>query len=86
MDDFLCRLEWITEKKNQAKVPIWPKHSPRKVFHLMLLNLNHPQTMMADSRQHLGLEGEHGGRYCNESSTQFGPETECCDLLSMLVV
>jgi len=52
----------------------------------MLLNLNHPQTMMADSWQHLGLEGERGGTYCNESSTQFGPENECCGLLLMLVV
>jgi len=43
--------------------------------------------MKSDSWQQLGMmEGEHGGRYCNESSTQFGPETECCGLLSMLVV
>ncbi len=35
---------------------------------------------------HLGLEGEHGGIYCNESSTLFGPETECYGQLSILVV
>ena len=41
---------------------------------------------MTDIWHHLGLEGEHSGRYTNESSTQFGPETECCGWLSMLVV
>ncbi len=40
------------------------------------------QTM--NSWYHLGLEGEHGGRYCNESSIQFGPETKCCGQLSQL--
>ena len=40
---------------------------------------------MINSQCHLGLEGEHGGRYCNESSTQLGPETECCGQLSILV-
>jgi len=38
--------------------------------------------MMADGE----LEGEHCGRYTNESSIQFGPEIECWGLLSMLVV
>ena len=32
---------------------------------------------------HPGLEGDHSGKYCNGSSIQFGPETECCGLLSL---
>jgi hypothetical protein len=33
---------------------------------------------------HPGLEGDHSGKYCNGSSIQFGPETECCGQLSLL--
>jgi len=39
---------------------------------------------MMNSWYHLGPESEHGGRYCNESSIQFGPETKCCGQLSLL--
>ena len=56
------------KKRNLGKGSPFGLNHSREALYLLLLNLNHPQMMMANSWQHLGLEGEHSGRYTKESA------------------